>query len=73
MQKYLQDQNPAPIFYGVGSFLCRTLEQAPDNRVDYASILKALSDEFLPDAEKITLVQDNLNSCDPILIIFYSC
>lgn len=29
--------------------------------VDYAHILKTLSDEHFPDAEKITLVQDNLN------------
>lgn len=33
--------------------------------VDYAHILKALSDEYFPDAEKITLVQDNLNTHKP--------
>ena len=33
--------------------------------VDYAHILKALSDEYFADAEKITLVQDNLNTHKP--------
>ncbi len=33
--------------------------------VDYAKIIKALSDEYFPDAEKITLVQDNLNTHKP--------
>jgi transposase len=33
--------------------------------IDYAAILKMLSDEFFPDAEKITLVQDNLNTHKP--------
>jgi len=33
--------------------------------VDYAHILKKLSDEYFPDAEKITLVQDNLNTHKP--------
>ena len=30
--------------------------------MDYANILKLLSDEWFPDAEKIILVQDNLNT-----------
>ena len=34
-------------------------------RVDYAQILRALSDIDFPDAEKIILVQDNLNTHDP--------
>ncbi len=33
--------------------------------IDFANILKALSDEMFPDAEKITLVQDNLNTHKP--------
>ena len=31
-------------------------------RVDYACVLKKLSDDFFPQAEKIVLVQDNLNT-----------
>ncbi len=33
--------------------------------VDYAHILKELADEHFPDAEKIVLVQDNLNTHKP--------
>lgn len=33
--------------------------------VDYAHILKELADEHFPDAEKIFLVQDNLNTQKP--------
>ena len=33
--------------------------------IDFANILKALSDEMFPDAERITLVQDNLNTHKP--------
>ncbi len=33
--------------------------------VDYARIIKKLSDEYFPDAEKITLIQDNLNTHKP--------
>jgi len=34
-------------------------------RIDYAHCLKALSDEYYPQAEKIVLVQDNLNTHHP--------
>ena len=34
-------------------------------RVDYARMLKELSDVHFPDAESIVLVQDNLNTHDP--------
>ena len=34
-------------------------------RIDYAHCLKALSDEHYPQAEKIVLVQDNLNTHHP--------
>lgn len=35
-------------------------------RPDYAQVLKDLSDIHFPDAEKIILVQDNLNIHDPV-------
>jgi len=34
-------------------------------RIDYAHCLKALSDEYYPQAKKIVLVQDNLNTHHP--------
>lgn len=39
--------------------------RAQRTAVDYAHILKDLADTHLPDAEKITLVQDNLNTHRP--------
>ena len=56
---------------GVGTLfmMCAPLEgwRAVDVRtqkkaIDYADCLRALSDEYFPDAEKIILVQDNLNT-----------
>jgi hypothetical protein len=33
--------------------------------VDYAQILKELSDKHFPDSKKIVLIQDNLNTHKP--------
>ena len=41
----------------------RTIEVRKQKRaIDYAECLRKLSDEYFPDAEKIILVQDNLNT-----------
>jgi len=39
--------------------------RATKTRVDYAVCLRALAEEHFPQAEKIILVQDNLNTHDP--------
>lgn len=40
-------------------------ERARKTRIDYAEVLRTLSDESFPKAEKIILVQDNLNTHSP--------
>lgn len=59
---------------GVGTLfmLCAPLEgwrhvdvRDQKTAVDYAHVLKLLADELLPEAEKIVLVQDNLNTHRP--------
>lgn len=56
---------------GVGTLfmMCAPLEgwrtvdvRTQKKAIDYADCLRALSDEYFPDAEKIILVQDNLNT-----------
>jgi len=37
-------------------------EEATRTKIDYAEALKLISDEMFPDAEKIILVEDNLNT-----------
>ena len=40
-------------------------ERERKTRSDYAAFLKALADEYFPSAERIVLVQDNLNTHSP--------
>ena len=40
-------------------------ERARKTRVDYAQVLRTLADEHFPHAERIVLVQDNLNTHSP--------
>lgn len=40
-------------------------ERARKTRLDYAEVLRTLADESFPHAEKIILVQDNLNTHSP--------
>jgi len=40
-------------------------ERARRTRIDYAEVLRALADDHFPQAERIVLVQDNLNTHSP--------
>ena len=40
-------------------------ERARKTRADYAAVLRSLADDHFPQAEKIVLVQDNLNTHSP--------
>ncbi len=59
---------------GVGTLfmMCAPLEgwrnvdvRSQKKAIDYADCLKSLSDEYFPNAEKIILIQDNLNTHKP--------
>ena len=59
---------------GVASIFCAVAphlgwrhveERARRTRIDYAEVLRTLADDYFPQAERIVLVQDNLNTHSP--------